>query len=104
MGHLARDRAGHVVSPYRVHLVSPLRVERHGRDCDAYRRAVLGALLRGLIDYLLVRTGRWVLAAWEIRSNLVVEALVGILSWIAFGFSALVIAVGVMDLLRFVTR
>jgi hypothetical protein len=63
--------------------------------------ALVGALIRGLTEYLLLRTGRWVLAGWGIKSNLFVEVLVGVLSWAAFGFLMLAIVAGLMTLLRF---
>jgi hypothetical protein len=63
--------------------------------------ALIGALIRGLTEYLLLRTGRRVLAAWGIKSNPFVEVLVGMLSWTAFGFLMLAVVAGLMTLLRF---
>jgi hypothetical protein len=53
--------------------------------------ALVGALIRGLTEYLLLRTGRRVLAAWGIKSNPFVEVLVAGLSWAAFGFLMLAV-------------
>jgi hypothetical protein len=64
---------------------------------------LVGALARGLFDYLLVKTGRWALAVCGIRSNIFVETLVGILTWVVLGLAGLVTAAGIATLLRSIT-
>jgi hypothetical protein len=53
-----------------------------------------------LFDYLLMRTGRWVLAIGGVKTNIFAELLVGIVTWITLGLSTLAIAAGVMAVLR----
>lgn len=65
--------------------------------------ALVGALVRVLFDYLLMKTGRWALAICGIRSNIFVETFVGILTWVVFGLAGLVAAVGMSTLLRSIT-
>jgi hypothetical protein len=57
-------------------------------------------IIGALFDYLLMRTGRWVLAIGGVKTNIFAELLVGIVTWITLGLSTLAIAAGVMAVLR----